>query len=349
MKKIIFLFICICASINNSGQNETAKWYFGANAALDFMTNPPTVLNNSAMDKYQGSSTIADAAGNLLFYTDGNNVWNKQHVIMANGTLPLSMGSNQARAMIVKQPGNSNLYYIFRFYIAGCYTTFPVPPATTGFYYSVVDMSMSNGLGSVIVSNVFIYGVPSNLTSTAQLHATKHANGVDYWIMIHEHPSNSRAYLFSSGGINPTAVVSSSTGLSYDCNSTGFLKFSPTGQKLCVSVSYAGVELYNFNNNSGLVNNPLTLISNTLEANYFGCAFSADGTKLYAGHNISGSTNSNLIQWDINAGSAQAIHSSSVNIPSNSFYPQVLQLAPNGKIYIATQNSQSLRFYPAVI
>lgn len=109
MKKIFFVFICICVSINNFGQNETAKWYFGANAALDFMINPPTVLNNSAMYKYQGSSTIADAAGNLLFYTDGNNVWNKQHVIMANGALPLSMGSNQARSMIVKQPGNSNL------------------------------------------------------------------------------------------------------------------------------------------------------------------------------------------------------------------------------------------------
>lgn len=203
-------------------------------------------------------------------------------------------------------------------------------------------MSLANGLGSVIVSNSFIYGIPPNLTSTAQLHATKHANGIDYWIMIHEHPSNFRAYLLSAGGLNPTAIVSSSIGLSYDCNSTGFLKFSPTGQKLCASVSYGGIELYDFNDMSGLVSNPLTLISNTLEANYFGCAFSADGTKLYAGHNIAGSTNSNLIQWDINAGSAQAILSSSVNIPSNSFYPQVLQLAPNGKIYIATQNSQSL-------
>lgn len=305
------------------------------------MTNPPTILNNSAMDKFHSSSSIADSAGNLLFYTDGKTVWNKQHAIMANGSLSLSLGYNVAFSMILKQPGNSNLYFIFRLFTAPCISNFPIPPPTTGLYYSVVDMSLASGMGSVTVSNAFIYSVPFYLSSTAQMHATRHANGIDYWIMTHEHPSNFKAYLFNSGGVTSTPVVSN-IGLPYQCDSHGYLKFSPTGQKLSISVSYVGIELYDFNNSTGIVSNPLTLISNTLEMNFRGCEFSPDGTKLYAGHNISGSTNSKLIQWNLSAATNSAILSSSTNIPSSSLDPQAFQLAPNGKIYIATPGSQSL-------
>lgn len=341
MRNLISILLCFCISANSLAQNETTKWYFGAHAALDFMTNPPTILNNSVMDKFQSSSSIADATGNLLFYTDGKTVWNKQHTMMANGTLSLSLGYNAAYTMIIKQPGNSSLYYIFRLFTSPCISTFPIPPATTGLYYSIVDMSLAAGMGSVTLSNAFIYSVPYYLSSTEQLHATKHANGIDYWIMIHEHPSNFRAYLFTTGGLNSNPVVSN-IGLPYQCDSHGYLKFSPTGQKLCVSVSYVGIELYDFNTSSGIVSNPLTLISNTLEMNYRGCEFSADGTKLYAGHNIAGSTNSKLIQWNLSATSNSAVVSSSINILSNLLIPEAMQLAPNGKIYIATNNSQSL-------
>lgn len=341
VKNLIPILLCFCISSKYTAQNESTKWYFGAYAALDFMTNPPTILNNSAMDKFHSSSSIADSAGNLLFYTDGKTVWNKQHSIMANGSLSLSLGYNVAYSMIIKQPGNSNLYFIFRLFTSPCISTFPIPPPTTGLYYSVVDMSLAAGMGSVTVSDAFIYSVPFYLSSTAQLHGTRHANGTDYWIMIHEHPSNFKAYLFNSTGVNSTAI-NSNVGMPYQCDSRGYLKFSPTGQKLCVSVSYAGIELYDFNNSSGIVSNPLALISNTLEMNYRGCEFSADGTKLYAGHNMAGSTNSKLIQWDLSSGTNSAIVSSSIDIPSNSLDPNALQLAPNGKIYIASSGSQSL-------
>lgn len=341
MRKLISILLCFCISANGLAQNETTKWYFGAHAALDFMTNPPTILNNSVMDKFHGSSSIADANGNLLFYTDGKTVWNKQHAMMANGSLSLSLGNNFAYSMIIKQPGNSNLYFIFRLFPGACISNFPIPPPTTGLYCSLVDMSLAAGMGSVTVSNAVIYSAFYLSPSTAQLHATRHANGIDYWIMIHEHPSNFKAYLFTSGGVNSNPVVSN-IGLPYQCGSRGYLKFSPTGQKLCISVSYAGIELYDFNTSSGIVSNPLTLISNTLEMNYRGCEFSPDGTKLYAGQNIAGSTNSKLIQWNLSAASNSAIVSSSINIPSNSLIPEAMQLAPNGKIYIASNNSQSL-------
>lgn len=264
---------------------------------------------------------------------------------MANGTIPVTMGYVAPYTMIVKQPGNSNLYYIFTAFPSPAAVTLPVPAPviTHGLYYSVVDMNLAAGMGSVIVNNALIYTAPFNLSNTGQLHATRHANGTDFWIMIHQYGNTNdfRAYQFSATGISTTAVVSS-IGLFYQGGSEGHLKFSPTGQKLCTSTSYSGMELYDFDTNTGLLSNPVTLLSNGLEKNYRGCEFSADGTKLYTGHNISGSTNSRLIQWDVSAGSGPAIISSSVNIPSALLNPQALQLAPNGKIYIASNGSPSL-------
>jgi hypothetical protein len=56
-------------------QNQNKKWFFGALAGLDFMTTPPTILTGG-MNTIEGCASIADAAGNTLFYTDGANVYN---------------------------------------------------------------------------------------------------------------------------------------------------------------------------------------------------------------------------------------------------------------------------------
>src|SRR5258706_5132995 len=101
MKKIfpcLLVSIFVFVSIRFFSQNETAKWYFGGNAGLDFMTSPPTILTNGALSA-DGCSGISDGAGNLLFYTNGATVWNKSHVVMANGT-GLFGGNNFQSALI---------------------------------------------------------------------------------------------------------------------------------------------------------------------------------------------------------------------------------------------------------
>jgi hypothetical protein len=335
MKRTISLFLCVCVTITCLAQNENTKWYFGTNAAVDFMTTPPTILNNSAMNG-EGSS-IADTSGNLLFYADGagnGTIWNKQHQVMANGT---GLYGGGAIPLIIKHTNNPNLYYVF----TTITNAFATPPGSiTGTYYSIVDMSLAAGMGSVTVKNMSLYYSPT----TPEIHATRHANGNDYWIMIHEYSYNTnnfRAYLLTSSGINPNAVVSSA-GPIYGSLQTGSIKFSPTGQKLCIAINAVSVLLYDFDNNTGIVSNPLTLLSFPLSG-YGGSEFSADGTKLYAGNNLySPNVNSRITQWDLSAGSNSAIISSSVNLITDSLAPGSLQLAPNGKIYIASSGSRSL-------
>src|SRR5690606_29191499 len=153
--------------------------------ALDFMTSPPTPLNNSAMNTHEGCASIADGTGNLLFYTDGITVYNAAHTTMSNGTGLYGDFSSAQSAIIIRQPGSSSIYYIF---------TMAVVRSTTGLCYSIVDMSLAAGQSSVMVKNISL----SSGTTCESLPATKHANGGDYWIMTQERSTtNYKAYLLT--------------------------------------------------------------------------------------------------------------------------------------------------------
>src|SRR6187402_844138 len=104
MAKFLFILTCMIPLIVFS-QNETTKWYFGNKAALDFMTSPPTPLANSSLHSVEGSASIADAMGNLLFYTNSDTIWNQAHQVMANGLSLFGNTSSVQSSLIVKQPG----------------------------------------------------------------------------------------------------------------------------------------------------------------------------------------------------------------------------------------------------
>lgn len=65
--------------------NRTMNWAIGDSALIDFNTSFPTV-GSSSIDAFEGSSTMSDLNGNLLFYTNGVSVWNSQHQLMDNGS-----------------------------------------------------------------------------------------------------------------------------------------------------------------------------------------------------------------------------------------------------------------------
>ncbi|QNP51517.1 hypothetical protein H9L05_16125 [Hymenobacter qilianensis] len=72
------------------------QWYFGYRAGLDFNeardTIPPKVLTDGRMVAPAGSGVMSDGNGSLLFYSNGDTVWSRDHNIMLNGT---GMGGNR--------------------------------------------------------------------------------------------------------------------------------------------------------------------------------------------------------------------------------------------------------------
>ena len=78
-KLILFLLICVDLSAYSQQNNN---WYFGAQAGLNFNGAVPSTLSNGAMNAPEGCSSISDKSGNLLFYTNGVTVYNRNHQTM---------------------------------------------------------------------------------------------------------------------------------------------------------------------------------------------------------------------------------------------------------------------------
>ncbi len=331
MKGFLGLILTMCF-LSNLAQSQTKLWYYGQKAGLDFSSNPPLVLSNSSMYALEGCASICDASGNLLFYTNGDTIWNQQHQVMANG---IGLGSNQnavQNALIVKQAGNNSIYYVFL-------QSSPMGTLTSNFCYSKVDMNLAAPNGSVVLKNQVIHG-----NSTEKQSATMHCNNVDTWVMSHEANSNLfRAYLLGASGVSPTST-NTSIGPAVN-NIFGGMKFSPNGRRLAMVTSAIGsssVVVFDFDRSTGLLSNFLC-VSNA-NALYYSIEFSPDGSKLYASDNA---TNSKLLQWDLCAGSAAAIVASCYTMyatPNPNFLGRfgTVQLGLNGKLYLSRANIDTL-------
>jgi hypothetical protein len=119
-------------------QKQANIWYFGNRAGLDFNSGVPVALTNGAMDAFEGTASMADENGQLLLYTDGSTVWNKQHQVMRNGTGLMGHANSAQACLIIPNPGNKNLYYIF---------TTDANGGPNGLRYSTVDLTKEGGLG----------------------------------------------------------------------------------------------------------------------------------------------------------------------------------------------------------
>ncbi|TPG35420.1 T9SS type B sorting domain-containing protein [Flavobacterium pectinovorum] len=321
MTKKILLIVLLFLSFNSFAQGEANIWYFGYMAGLDFNSGSPVVINDSQMITYEGCSTISDANGKLLFYTDGYRVWNKNHQMMPNGTDLLGDSSSTQSGIIIPKPNTPGIYYIF---------TVPALAGPDGLRYSEVDMSLNGGLGDITSKkNILLY-----TPSCEKLTAIKNAAGDGYWVLSHGFGNNRFiAYSITENGVNLTPIVSNAGSIidSVDgdrSGSIGYLKISPNGDKVISSNRNLNVELFDFDNATGIVSNPVVILSNSWP-NY-GAEFSPSGNIAYVT-----TKNGDLLQFDLRASN---IASTATTLHSNykNFDPHIvsaLQLAPDGKIY----------------
>jgi len=314
---LLLIFICFTHFASYSQGKEANVWYFGFKAGVHFNAgSPPEALLNSQMGNGEpGSASIADSTGQLLFYSDGVNIWNKNHVFMQNGQ-DMGIASTQG-AMIVPFPDNNHLYYYFNF-------TWDNPAFQYHFQYSVINMDLDNGNGGVVAD---MKGIRLFNNSSLHLSAVHHANGKDIWVLAHGMNSNQYyAYLVLADSLNHTPVISTDGSVVY---SRGYMKISPNGKRVGICTlggAYPGFfECINFDNETGLVSDNDIIHK---DGGHYGVEFSPDNTKLYiqTGH---------LFQYDLNAGTPQEILASEVALSDGGSAGGALQLGPDGKIYCA--------------
>ena len=236
-------------------QAEASHWYFGNGAGLIFDVNAGTVTSTNAasgtINTSEGCSSISDFNGNLLFYTDGRNIWDKNHTIMPNANYAAGTGlmgdpSSTSSGLIIPKPGNSDQYYVFTVdepHHQNAYA-FPnqgpanaagnpvgtydsggsVPNADDGFNnglaYTLVDLSLNAGDGDVVTSekNIQLTTYDPSIQSqnsykcSEKITAVEHSDGQSYWVVTH---FRDRFYSFrvEASGVNTTAVVTTTTTL----------------------------------------------------------------------------------------------------------------------------------------
>lgn len=311
------------------GQKEQNIWYFGNLAGINFNTTAATPLINSAMSTMEGCSSMSDNNGNLLFYTDGVNVWNRLHSIMPNGNGLHGSSTSTQSGVIVKKPGANNLYLIF---------TVAPEGSSGGLKYTEVNMSLSNGYGAVTSNKNILISTPV----CEKLIITPHSNGTDFWVLTYSFGLNEiQCYLLDSSGLNLSPIISTS-GVTpiWGTDAIGQMKCSKDGSRIAIAHQTNNkVELLNFDNSSGLASGLITIPFPNLPNGYFeqtmGVEFSPNGNLLYV------ATAYNLYQFDLLAGSITDIVNSRFTIGQNILAGQI-QLAPNGKIYHAQLSQSSI-------
>ena len=303
-------------SITAAAGNPSSVWYFGIDAGLDFKTDPPTILTDGKVNTWEGCASISDATGNLLFSTDGITIWAKDQSVMPNGTNLLGNPSSTQSAIIVPDPANANLYYVFTVNAT----------SNANVTYSIVDITLNGGLGDVnsTKNQVLLNGTEEVVTSI------KATNGNYWWIVTHKSLTNSYyAFKLTTTGLDIANPVISSVGFTTTVTGgeIGYLKANSQGTQIaeCFYISGAKCQVLDFNANTGIISNP-NIISQTQA---YGCEFSPNGHLLYVS-----SWAGTFKQYDLTDANSAYSFASGTNA--------AVQLGPNGKIYVANYNQTSL-------
>jgi gliding motility-associated-like protein len=254
------------------------EWHFGRFLGLKFSEDGTTTEIPSAMRSYEAAAIAYDDNGEVLFYSNGSRVWNREHQIMINGNR-LAGHESATQALAVKQPGSKNIWFLF--YSEASMSG--VDRIDLKMFYAKIDISKDGGRGEVIEKDIVLFN-----NTTEKVTAIKHCNNIDWWVIMHEHGnSNFRIYQLDKGGLNNTPMIQA-IGSVHNPVSTvvgGFIKANQEGNMIAVSKIWSvyeedsGLELLKFDRSLGLLSDPLVLWND--KRFVYGVEFSRSANKLY--------------------------------------------------------------------
>lgn len=319
--------------------NDSIKKYGGTK--IDFNYSPPTFGFFNMPFSFVANASICDTSGQLLFYTNGCQVANRNHQVMAKGdSINLGYMYNEwcvendlgypahQGILVLPYPGNNDLYVIIH------YRSSDAEHDHRELLYSLIDMSLDSKQGAVTFKNQLIYEhafLASNLT------AIRHGNGRDWWIIAPKRKSKRYfKFLLSPEGFSGPFIQdfgkewTNIQGGSQAC-------FSPDGSKYIRMAPFeTGCQIADFDRCTGLLSNPVNFSfpGDTIYSN--GCAVSSNNRFLYI------SAHKKVYQFDLQA---QSISASRVLLgeydgtmaPFATRFFQAM-LAPDGKIYMTSPN-----------
>lgn len=330
---LIFAILILVSSVY--GQNHNNHWYFGNQQAIDFSSGKPVVLNNSQMLSLEANASFSDpSTGELLLYTNGQQIWNRKHEIMENGDhLWGHQSATQGTMMICPMPSSPNKLYVFHIDRNGSARNH-----NGALNYSIVDMNLDGGLGAVVEGEK---NIELMAESTEKVSVIRHENGCGLWVIGHLRNSDEyRAHLLTDRGILDTII--STIGSIHRADSTtatiGEMAVSMDGKKLAVIVHQKNIiELFDFDRQSGQLTNPLKLAG---QFHDYGIAFSPNGKLLYVSNFAA---ESHLRQYHISDWNQEQADTTMIVIgscESDELKFGGLQMGPDGILYLKRSTAE---------
>ncbi|PKR81270.1 hypothetical protein CW751_05475, partial [Brumimicrobium salinarum] len=338
MKIKIFYLIIYFFLVSNGifGQLEGANWYFGSYAGLDFSSGNPVPVFDGDLVTGEGCSSVSNNVGDLLFYTDGQNVYDRNHNLMPNGTGLLGHPSSAMSSVICPKPGTWNAALgQFDGYIL---CTIDFNNGSNGIRWSEIDLTANGGNGEVVLGtkNTHLIGT----TTVEAANFVEHENGCDYWLLTKEVNTNKwEVYPVTSTGVGATPVISNVgpvTGSHF-----GYIKGSINSEQVALTNGNAGLQIYDFDRLTGQLTHKFSETS--LGTSYYGLEFSPNNRFVY----YTRLSDPNIYQVDISVANQIDFQNSLVTIGSTTnaahgYRLGALQLASNGKIYLTLIGSGNL-------
>ncbi len=327
---LLFVFITMGTVLRS--QTETTNWYFGDLAGITFRNGVAESLSDGMVSTNEGSAAISDpTTGDLLFYTDGVTVYNRLHEVMVGGTGLNGDPSTSQSAIIVPQPGNPFVFYIFN---PAPITSAQLNGRCFCLWMSVVDLRKQGGYGEVVRKN-------EQLTTdiTEHITATKDCAGDGYWIVVHSKVSRHfYSYHLTRDRLDPTPVISDAGDPTLSVRDAGQMHISPDSRKLVLTSAAGNSQVFEFDYATGMVYNGTTLFPASIGGSHYGAAFSQDSRKLYiAVSNQDDTMPAMVYQFTLDQlRSIDIVASRKVAARlSGTFSWTPLQLALDGRIYIS--------------
>ena len=310
------------------------QWYFGDMAGIDFNQTPAVAVTDGVSQSPEAAATFSDANGDLLMYTNGVTVYNRDHVRMVNGDSLGGDSTSAQGALIVQLPMDETIYYIFM--------TDPAwEDGSFDLRYAMVDLKLDSARGAVVFKNRPLYS-----RSTERLTASGFGDAGAVWLLSHEFGNNTfRAYLIDENGIGEPVYSTEGTILSpaIEGHSRNYLKF--VNGQVVMTISDPDVpgenfvELFDFDPATGKVSNPRTInINEPAPAEVYGVEISGD--RLWV--TTRGGAGSKLIQFDIDTTDVATIEASKFDGYTVNEELGAIETGPNGTVYIATNGQTSL-------
>ncbi len=320
MKKIILSILSLFLILSNSfAQYQAFNWIAGPKSLLYFhkgsnLSEPVPFISSSSVSS-SAYSIMSDSSGQIIIYVKNDTVF---FPTTSSGEInPVSFYSYAPYQPFIIRANEKNNGKI-EFEIFSLAT---ISNKSYSLYYSSGTIN-----GSTLTLDNTNKEIANGLSSKMAVYYTSHS-------IVVTHENNSSNYVIFSDLPNSTKQTFN-LGSQYDIGGNfdnGFFKFSPSGKYLaCTSPDNKELDVFSFDTINAELSNKLSLTDKAYNAIEFAAG---NDTILYA------SIGNDIYQININANkltkSDEPIGSSSQTITN-------MQLAPDGKIYVAKSNDSFL-------